>query len=86
MAGPAIATTFVSKAAREAGIRERLGSVRRFVAVKGTRTVRRSSLERNRAVVPIEVDPMDGTVTLEARRLAVDAVSKVPLSRRYLLA
>jgi urease alpha subunit len=37
-------------------------------------------------VLPIEVDPGDGTVTLEARVLAVEPVSEVPLSRRYLLA
>jgi hypothetical protein len=38
----------------------------------------------NTAVLPIEVDPGDGTVTLETRVLAVEPVSEVPLSRRYL--
>jgi urease subunit alpha len=82
----ALSTTFVSRAALDGEIRERLGSRRRFVAVEGTRTVTRASLERNRAVLPIEVDPTDGTVTLEGRRLAVEPVGEVPLSRRYLLA
>jgi urease subunit alpha len=82
----ALSTTFVSKAALDGGIRERLGSRRRFVAVEGTRTVTRVSLERNRAVLPIEVDPTDGRVTLEGRPLAVEPVGEAPLSRRYLLA
>jgi urease subunit alpha len=81
----ALSTTFVSRAALEAGVRERLGSGRRFVAVEGTRTVRRSSLERNRAVPQIEVDPSDGAVSLDGRPLAVEPVAEVPLSRRYLL-
>jgi urease subunit alpha len=84
-AAAALSTTFVSKAALEGGIRERLGSARRFVAVEGTREVRRDGLERNHAVLPIEVDPRDGTVTLEGRTLAVEPAEEVPLSRRYLL-
>jgi urease subunit alpha len=84
-APPALSTTFVSEAALEAGIRERLGSRRRFVAVAGTRSVRRASLERNTAVPAIEVDPTDGTVRLDGEVLAVDPVDDVPLSRRYLL-
>jgi urease subunit alpha len=84
-ASAALSTTFASKAALEGGIRERLGSARRFVAVERTREVRRDGLERNRAVLPIEVDPRDGTVTLEGRTLAVEPAEEVPLSRRYLL-
>jgi urease subunit alpha len=76
----------VSRAALEAGIRERLGSRRRFTAVHGTRSVARASLVRNKEVVPIEIDPDSGAVTLEGKVLAVDPVTEVPLSRRYLLA
>lgn len=81
----ALSTTFVSRAALDAGIRERLGSVRRFVAVEGTRAVRRASLERNQAVVPIDVDPHDGTVTLDDRVLSAEPIRHVPLGRRYIL-
>ncbi len=84
-AAPALSTTFVSRAALEAGIRERLGSHRRFVAVHGTRTTFRGSLVRNTAVPAVQVDPVDGTVRLNGQVLAVDPVSEVPLSRRYLL-
>ena len=85
-AAAALSTTFVSRAALDLGIRERLESRRRFVAVQGTRTAHRGSLVHNTAVPQVEVDPVDGTVTLEGRVLAVDAVAEVPLSRRYLLA
>ncbi len=85
-AGASIATTFVSRVAVEAGIRERLGSRRRFVAVEGTRALSCDSFVANRAFPAVEVDRGDGTVTLEGRVLAMDPVPEVPLSRRYLLA
>ena len=81
----ALCTTFVSGAAVEAGIQERLRSRRRFVAVRGTRTIVRDSLVHNTSVLPIQVDPVDGTVMLEGEVLTVDPVGEVPLSRRYLL-
>ena len=84
-AGRELSTTFVSQAAMEDGIRERLGSKRRFVPVSGTRSIRRSSLARNRTVAPVDVDPRDGTVTLNGEVLAVEPVAEVPLNRRYLL-
>ena len=79
------AITFVSRAGLESGIASRLGTARRLVAVSGCRGLTRASLARNRAVSGIEVDPADGSVTLAGRRVAVDPVTEVPLSRRYLL-
>jgi urease subunit alpha len=84
-AAATLSTTFVSRAALEAGIGERLGSRRRFVAIDGTRAILRTSLVYNTEVLPIRVDAADGTVTLDGRVLAADPVSEVPLSRRYLL-
>lgn len=80
-----VATTFVSGAALEAGLRERIASRRRFVAVHGTRAVRRSSLLSNTVVAPIRIDPRDGTVTLDGYGLACDPAVEVPLNARYLL-
>ena len=85
-AAAGLSTTFVSRAALEAGIRERLESRRRFAAVSGTRSARRDTLTRNTAVPAVEVDPVDGTVTLDGEVLAVEPVGEVPLSRRFLLA
>jgi urease subunit alpha len=85
-ASAGLSTTFVSRSALEAGIRERLGSRRRYAAVSGTRATVRASLVHNTAVPRVEVDPVVGTVTLEGDVLGVDPVADVPLSRRYLLA
>jgi urease subunit alpha len=63
----------------------RIGSRRRFVAVENTRTVRRDTLAWNRVVPPIEVDPHDGTVTLDGRVLAVEPARDIPLGRKYML-
>ena len=56
----ALSTTFVSTAAIEGGIRKRLGSRRRFVAVAGTRSATRGSLVHNTLLLPVEVDSEDG--------------------------
>jgi urease subunit alpha len=82
-AAASLSATFVSAAATGSAELRRHG--RELVAVHGTRGLTRDSLHRNRSVAAVEVDVRDGTVTLEGRRLAVDAVTEVPLSRRYLL-
>lgn len=85
MAPAVVGTTFVSRAALESGLRERLGSKRRFVAVAGTREVRRASLLANTAVAPIQIDPADGSVSLADRPLTSLPVDEVPMSARFLL-
>jgi urease subunit alpha len=82
-AAASLSTTFVSSRAVAAPELRRHG--RAVVAVRGTRGLTRASLVRNRAVAAIDVDVGDGTVTLDGRRLAIDPVTEVPLSRRYLL-
>ncbi|MEX1172156.1 MAG: urease subunit alpha [Chloroflexota bacterium] len=78
-----LSTTFVSASA--IGSRALVGHGRSLTAVHGTRGLTRESMLRNRSIAAIEVDVRDGTVTLDGRPLAVDAVTEVPLSRRYLL-
>jgi urease subunit alpha len=82
----AVSTTFVSETALDAGIAGRLGTRRRLVAVRSTRSIRRDDLALNRTVPAIEVSPRDGTVTMDGRVLRTEPVGEVPLSRRYLLA
>jgi urease subunit alpha len=82
-AARSLAATFVSGAADGSATLARGG--RAVIPVRGTRGLTRESLVRNRATAAIEVDVRDGTVTLDGHRLAVDPVSAVPLSRRYLL-
>ena len=85
-ASASVSTTFVSAAALDAGIGGSLETRRRLVAVTGIRGIRRSDLARNTTVPPVDVSPVDGTVTLDGRVLRTDPVTEVPLSRRYLLA
>jgi urease subunit alpha len=80
-----VGLTFVSRAALESGLRERLGSRRRFAPVSGTREVRRASLLANTAVAPVQIDPGDGTVRLDGRSLGAPPADEVPLGSRYLL-
>jgi urease subunit alpha len=81
-----LSLTFVSQAALEDGIAQKIGSRRRFVAVRETRAIRRGDLIAGRACPQIDVDPADGTVSLDGRTLASPPVGTVPMSRRYLLA
>jgi urease subunit alpha len=80
-----LSVTFTSAAALDAGLPARLGSKRRFVPVRGTRSVRRDTLVAGRSWPQVAVDPGDGTVSLDGRVLAAQPVAEVPLSRRYLL-
>jgi urease subunit alpha len=81
-----LSVTFVSQAALADGIARKIGSNRRFVPVRGTRSVRRDDLIAGRACPPVDVDPADGAVSLGGRILAAPPVGAVPMSRRYLLA
>jgi urease subunit alpha len=85
-AAASLSTTFVSRAAADLGLAERIGTRRRVVAVHGTRGLIRPDLIANTAVPDVEVSPDDGQVTLGGRVLECEPVGEVPLSRRYLLA
>jgi len=79
-----LSLTFVSAAAAP-DLAARLGTRRRLTPIGRVRGLTRADLARNRATAAIDIDPMDGRVTLDGRPLAVDPVREVPLSRRYLL-
>jgi urease subunit alpha len=83
---PSLSVTFVSQAALDDGIAQKIGSRRRCVAVRDTRSIRRYDLVAGRACPQVDVDPADGAVSLDGRILAAPPVGAVPMSRRYLLA
>ena len=85
-AASAVSVTFVSHPALDARIGQTLRTSRRLVPIRGTRSIRRQDLVRNRTTPAIEVSPADGTVSLGGRVLRSDPMTEVPLSRRYLLA
>ncbi len=85
LAPASISVTFVSSAIDAGAFGRRLGSGRTFLPVHGVRGLTRANLHLNRETAAIDVDPVTGTVSLDGRRLAVDPVDAVPLSRRYFL-
>jgi urease subunit alpha len=84
-AAPSVSALFVSASADRARLARRLDTGRELIVVAGCRGLTRASLALNRATAPIEIDPVDGRVTLDGRRLASEPVTEVPLSRRYFL-
>jgi urease subunit alpha len=82
---PKVAVTFVSEVADRPALAERLATRRQLLPVRGCRGLTREALALNRATAAIEIDPVDGRVTLAGRALAVEPVSDLPLSRRYFL-
>jgi urease subunit alpha len=84
-AAPSVSVVFVSKAADRAALARRLDTGRELVEVSGCRGLTRESLALNRATAAVDVDPVDGRVSLAGRPLAAEPLTSVPLSRRYLL-
>jgi urease subunit alpha len=86
-AAASLSVTFVSaRAAASPVVTRRLSAAgRELVAVKGTRGITRADFSRNRAVAPIEIEPVEGRVTLAGRPLEVEPVGELPLNRRYWL-
>jgi urease subunit alpha len=85
-AARALATTFMSAAALDAGVARTLRTRRNVVAVRGTRGIGRADLTANTAVTAIDVSPVDGVVSLDGRVLSAGPVAEVPLNRLYFLA
>jgi len=83
-AAASLGVTF-SPASAVDSLRPRSVVGRKIVPIGRTRGLTRDDLWLNRAAPPIEIDVVDGWVTLDDRPLAMDPVDKLPLSRRYFL-
>jgi urease subunit alpha len=81
----ATSVTFMSRAALEDGVPERLRLARRAVAVRGTRTVRKRDLVHNGALPVIEVDPQTYEVRADGELLTCAPATTLPLAQRYFL-
>jgi len=81
----ATSVTFVSGAALQAGVGQRLGLGRRLVAVKNTRAIRKRDLIHNDALPIIEVDPQTYEVRADGELLVCEPASVLPLAQRYFL-
>lgn len=77
--------TFVSRAAFEAGIAERLDLAKRVVAVAGTRNVTKRDMKLNGATPRMEVDPETYEVRADGELLVCEPAATLPLAQRYFL-
>ncbi|MEK5058113.1 urease subunit alpha [Paenibacillus sp. FSL H7-0326] len=77
--------TFVSQAAKEAGIGEQLGLTKRIEAVKGCRSVTKKDMIHNNVTPVIEVDPETYEVKADGEPLTCEPAESLPMTQRYFM-
>ncbi|MBU8880701.1 urease subunit alpha [Bacillus sp. FJAT-29790] len=77
--------TFVSQAAYDAGIQEKLGLDKIVLPVKGIRTLTKKDMKLNAETPEITVDPQTYEVRVNGELLTCDPVDVVPMGQRYFL-
>jgi urease subunit alpha len=77
--------TFVSQAAFEAGVAQRLGLAKRAVPVRATRQLRKADMVHNGATPHMEVDPETYEVRADGQLLVCEAAPVLPMAQRYFL-
>ena len=82
----ASSVTFVSKAALDLGLRQRIGVEKEMVAVENTRGgLSKASMILNNATPRIEVDPETYEVRANGELLTCEPASELPMAQRYFL-
>jgi urease subunit alpha len=81
----ATSVSFVSRAGLENEMAQKLNLRKRLVAVKGTRTVRKSDLVLNDYQPVIEVDAQTYEVRADGQLLTCEPAKVLPLAQRYFL-
>ena len=77
--------TFVSQAALDGGVGERLGLNRHVSAVRGTRGIGKADMILNDALPNIEVDPETYEVRADGELLVCAPLDRLPLAQLYFL-
>ncbi|GAC1406759.1 MAG: urease subunit alpha [Ktedonobacteraceae bacterium] len=80
-----ISLTFVSKAALEAGIPEKLGLKKTTIAVEGCRTIGKVNMIHNAATPHIDVDPETYEVRADGEVLTCEPAEVLPMAQKYFL-
>ncbi|WPM85479.1 amidohydrolase family protein [Apirhabdus apintestini] len=75
--------TFVSQAAQEDNIKERLGLEREVMAVRNCRAISKRDMVRNAQTPHIDVDPETFAVKVNGEHATVKPVKTVALNQRY---
>ncbi|MCI5096548.1 MAG: urease subunit alpha [Rhodobacteraceae bacterium] len=79
------AVTFVSSAAQDADIGNRLGLAKQTLAVQNTRNIGKSHLKLNTATPEIEVNPETYEVRADGELLTCQPAEVLPMAQRYFL-
>lgn len=77
--------TFVSKAAADDGIAERLSLQRMVLPVKNCRNIGKKDMRFNDRTGDIRVDPENYHVTVDGEEISCEAAEKLPLTQKYFL-
>lgn len=77
--------TFVSKAAADDNIGEKLGLERKVLPVSNCRGIGKSDMKFNSNTGNIEVDPETYTVTVDGKKITCEPADELPLAQRYFL-
>ncbi|MGN0182124.1 MAG: urease subunit alpha [Candidatus Ornithomonoglobus sp.] len=77
--------TFVSKAAADGGIKERLGLDRTVLPVRNCRNIGKKDMKFNDRMGDIEVDPESYRVTVDGEDITCVAAQSLPLTQKYYL-
>ncbi|WP_373315948.1 urease subunit alpha [Cohnella xylanilytica] len=77
--------TFVSQAAYDAGIAERLGLRKRVEPVRNCRGIGKKDMVHNDATPAIEVDPETYRVTVDGELAVCEPADVLPMAQRYFL-
>ncbi|MFJ8065052.1 urease subunit alpha [Psychrobacillus sp. NPDC096426] len=77
--------TFVSTAAYEAGVHEKLGLQKTVLPVHGIRNLTKKDMKLNGETPDIDVDPETYEVKVNGELLTCDPVDTVPMGQRYFL-
>jgi urease subunit alpha len=77
--------SFVSKAASEDGMGEKLRLHKRLVSVRDTRGVTKKDLVHNNYLPKIEVDSQTYEVRADGELLTCEPATELPLAQRYFL-
>ncbi|MFG0380810.1 urease subunit alpha [Pseudomonas sp. zbq_18] len=81
----ATSLTFISQAAMDAGVPEKLGLQKQIGVVKGCRTVQKSDLIHNGYLPTIEVDPQNYQVKADGQLLWCEPAEVLSMAQRYFL-
>ncbi|WP_154796083.1 urease subunit alpha [Occultella kanbiaonis] len=83
--GAEVSATFVSPAALDAGLTERLGLRRRLLPVADTRAVGKAQMINNDALPVIEINPETFEIDVDGERIVPAPAAQLPLAQLYSL-